>query len=204
MGLFLSVLLVLTFLTSCSESSFVNLAVFIENFNSLEDEEILDFPDFTVSTGSGGETVYTRSFEKDGHTVLLRLTADDDKKITACRVVIPKRDKTGKKLKQSDERQKFFAQTAEKTICAFTLFDDEKSKQIISSFDLSNSKTLKNEGEITKEEEGFYFIYLSNSLCSEFIIKNIWLCEIESTLKPESKGGFIEGTGIRTDTVPLE
>ena len=56
--------------------------------------------------------------------------------------------------------------------------------------------------EKTGESGSFYFIYRSNRLASEIVIKNKWLSPVETTKKPENKEPFAEMTETRSNTVP--
>ena len=200
-GRIFAVFAILSLLCSCSQSEFINLSVFIENYNAYSENTKLDFPDFTVSTGSAGETVYTCIIKEQEEEVLLRLISDEDGKISQCRIVVPKCDETGNKLSQSETRHKFFVSAAQRVICAYTFLSKEESQKISDEFGLSLSKTLINEGELTKTQGSFHFVYLSNARCSEFVIYNKWLHEIESTQKPESKSAYADSTNVRTETV---
>lgn len=189
-------------LTACTQSEFINLAQFIENFNAFKSDDSIDFTDFSVSTGSGGESVYTYEPKDCEEKIIVRLVADDDLKISSCRVVLAKSDHTGQKLAYNKELHRVFYELCKRTVCAFTFCSGQESEALIEAFSLSLKQTLTKEGELTRQQGDYYYTYLSNSLCSEFIISNKWLCEMETTLKPESKNAFLNSTSVRTETVP--
>ena len=66
----------------------------------------------------------------------------------------------------------------------------------------SSVADLKEETEKTAELQEYYFIYYSNSLVSEIIIRNNKLKQTETTKKPENKEPFAKMTETRKNTVP--
>jgi len=190
-------------LCGCTQSEFVNLGVFIENYCSNQDSQPLDYTSFAITSDSDG-TIYNCFFEGTNPLVALRLFSDDSKNISECHVILPKLDEKGNKLNLTDEAIALFVDTAVNTTCAFTFCSLDEARQLVSEFTLDKKDTYLREGELTKEKGSFYYVYVSNPLASEFIIYNKWLHEIESTKKPESRAAYNDTTKIRDETVRLE
>ncbi|MCM1544391.1 MAG: hypothetical protein NC110_03745 [Ruminococcus sp.] len=189
-------------LCACTKSEFMQLSAFIENYNRHQTEQPLGFTDLLATTNSG-QTFYNCFFSCGKNSVALRIIEDENKKIEQCRVILPKLDEKGKPLTLTDDMISLFCKTAANTLAAFTLCTSEQAQAVINEFALTKPETFSAQGELTKQSGSFYYVYLSNSLVSEFIIYNKWLHEIESTNKPVSKVAYADTTKIRDETVPL-
>lgn len=190
-------------LCACSQSEFLELGGFIENYNREQAEQPLNFTDLLVSSNNG-QTEYNCFFPCGESGVTVRIFANENKKIEQCRIIVPKLNEKGQALNLTDEVLSLFAMTVKNTLGAYTFCTAEQAQSIVDEFMLNCKETYKNQGELTKEKGSFYFVYLSNSLVSEFVIYNKWLHEIESTNKPVSKVAYADTTKVREETVPLQ
>ncbi|MCM1392063.1 MAG: hypothetical protein NC185_04730 [Ruminococcus sp.] len=190
-------------LCACTQSEFIELDTFIESYNKYQTEQPLNFTDLMITT-DGEQTIYNCFFPCETTSVTVRIIAHENKKIEQCRIIIPKLDEKGKQLNLTDEMLSLFVKTTENTICAFTSCMHDEAAELVGEFTLNESETFSNQGELTKIKGSFYYVYLSNTLVSEFIIYNKWLHEIESTSKPVSKIAYADTTKVREETIPLQ
>lgn len=194
-SLILCLVIILSF-GACVQSEYIDLSVFVERFNKQSPTKI-SYGDFYIE-GNSNEKRWYLPLEN----VSLRLFGGNDNKLSECRVILTKMDKTGKRLNLSDDDYKAFFNNAVYTICAFTEMSNEEATALLNEFTLNKKESFEKEGELTKSCGDYYFVYLSTPLESELLIYNKWLHEIESTLKPESKIPFDMTTATRSETVP--
>ena len=200
-GLILIIPLILS-LCACNQSEFVDLGAFVENFCARQTEQTLDLTDFKASSNGDG-TIFNCFFPCGDSAVTARLFANPDQKIEQCRIIVPKLDENGNETDLGDEILALFLQTARNSVCGLTFCSQEEASRLTDEFRLSDRRVFSEQGELTKEKGDFYYVYLSNSLLSEFIIYNKRLHEIPSTKKPESKAAYGNTANIREETVPL-
>ncbi len=199
----ISVLLSLICLNACVKSEFVNLSSFIYNFNFETDFITLSFSDFYYNQGESTCT-YTAYFsEAQGEYVSLKIIENFDYEIQECYITICKIDNEGETISISQSTQALFENIVCKTIEAFTLKDNDFANTIAAEFMLGLSSTYTDEGELSKQDGNFYYLYLSNSITNEFAIYNTWLSPQEEYEKPVSSPAYDSTTDIREGTVAL-
>lgn len=198
----LAFVLILT-LSSCSESEFSNPDVFITRYNNITENTPLSFSDFyTTQEGSAG-SVKECAVTDGSSKAVIRLFCSEDKRIYRCKVVILTCDENLKKIKLTNEDKAFFTSVCTDVYIALSKLERTAAgEQIDELFAQGGAFDAKSERNITYKS--FVLSLLQNDLCCECVITNKWLCEIESTVKPESKRGFGDSTSIRTETVPLK
>ncbi len=173
--------LVLTVLLSaCSKSEFMDLGSFIYNYNSVSQQDI-DFTDFFF------EKAEKRELKLINGSVLLTLKEASDGKIEQCRVMLTKVTQNGEVNENLSADCISFRNILKSTIEAFCGFDETTAEALIREFGLESEGAFLKEGELTKKQGSFYFVYYSTSLTSQMMIYNTYLTEIEQTEKPVSK-----------------
>lgn len=188
------VLILISLLTACSKSSFMDLSVFIYNFNNASQQKIA-FTDVTFETLDG-----ITEYQVFVDSLLICLTADESNKIFKVKLFMLKSEDETKNITQENAND--FTETLKNVIMSFCSYTEEQAKLLIQEFSLDKNDTLRLNGELSKDTDMFKFVYFSNELANEMIIYNTALKEVESTKKPESRPYFAEVTSIRTETVP--
>lgn len=195
------ILMVFSLLSACSSENFMDLSVFIRCFDY---EEELTAEDFIGQKDENGNYIFYTFFEEEESTVMLKLICNSENKIDEVRIYLPKTDENAKEKAVTTEDISLFTEVTASAIKAFTYYSDEDAESILKEMCLYEKNSYKNEGELTKEKDNFYFIYLSSYLGSEVMIYNTYLKKVDPTEKPESKPMFGDTTNIRTETVALE
>ncbi|MGN1418808.1 MAG: hypothetical protein ACI4W6_05725 [Acutalibacteraceae bacterium] len=195
-ALILSVILILLS-AGCTQSEQINLGDFIERFNTKSSLDEIGFVDFYVLSQNSTEQIYNCAFQSEANEILLRLFENSNGKIKKCSVIFPKSDENGNSITISSSENELFKTVCTQTASAFSNSSKEEAQQII-------TELLKNDGktEVVKDSGSFHYVLLEDTLCKRLMIQNKWLCEIETTLKPESKSAFWQETSVRTETVP--
>lgn len=185
-------------LSACRNTDFVNLSSFIDHYNTLcEEESQLDYSSFIVDQNENKQIA--SFFPYGSYKITVRLENDEFKQIGEARIVLRKTDKNANRIELSDEDLKNYLEVCNKTVFAFSNCEiNEVPKAILPS----SVADLKEETEKTAELQEYYFIYYSNSLVSEIIIRNNKLKQTETTKKPENKEPFAKMTETRKNTVP--
>ena len=185
-------------LTACVGGEFIGLSIFIERWNSCS-ENSLDYSDFVIEQG---ESENSYSIISDGTAI--KLTADENENLKQCKIIITKKDEEGKDKSILQETSNDFFELCKKSVMAYCGFDETATIALLNEFTLNDLNSLISEGELSKNQNEYNFVYYSTQIASEFIITNTLLVEIESTLKPESKIAFADTTHTRVETVPHE
>ncbi len=185
-------------LSACRNTDFVNLSSFIDNYNTVsEQENKIDFSSFVVDENENKQTV---SFFPDGtDKMAVRLENDEFRQIGEARIVLRKADKNADRIELSEDDRNSFFNVCNKTAYAFS---NGEITEIPAQIFPASVPDLFKESEKTKETGDYYFIYYSNSLVSEVIIRNNKLKQTETTNKPENKAPFAQMTQTRENTVP--
>lgn len=185
-------------LSACRNTDFVNLSSFIDYYNTLcEEESQLDFSSFIVDQKDNKQTA--SFFPYGSYKITVRLENDEFKQIEETRIVLRKTDKNANRIVLTQEDLKNYLEACNKTVFAFSNCEiTEVPKAVLPS----SVSALAEETEKTAESQEYYFIYYSNSLVSEIIIRNNKLKQTETTKKPENKEPFAQMTETRKNTVP--
>ncbi len=173
-------LLLMLLLAGCSKSEFMDLGGFIYNYNSVSQKDI-DFADFFFQKAE------MRELKLIDGSVLLTLKEASDGKIEQCRVMLTKVTQDGKSIENLSDDCINFLSILKSSIEAFCGFDETAAETLISEFGLESESDFLKEGELTKRQSSFYFVYYSTSITSQMMIYNTYLTEIEQTEKPVSK-----------------
>ena len=105
------------------------------------------------------------------------------------------------KTKSPDNIQiELFREILNNVLKAYCNYDDNKIKDIITSFKLDDYQTYIKQGELTLKKENFYFVYYSTELISQVKIYNTYLHKIEPTEKPVSKPYYGEDFIVKEKT----
>lgn len=192
--IFLLALFMIIAFYGCTAKDNMNLAIFIENYNALSDTEI----DFTSFTGRNREDCTEYSFFiSEGNNKVFVTLSEIDKEITECRVTLLKNDSSLNIQKADKVITDLFIKAVRNVAFSFAGLNETEFENTIykalSDFDVE---------ENTSKYKNYNLIYVSNDLCSEFIIRNKWFYEEETTVKPENINSFLNTAPVRTETVP--
>ncbi len=158
----------------------MDLGGFIYNYNSVAQKDI-DLADFFFQKAE------TRELKLIDGSVLLTLKEASDGKIEQCRVMLTKVTQDGKNSENLSADCINFLSILKSSIEAFCGFDETTAETLIGEFCLESESDFLKEGELTKRQGSFYFVYYSTSITSQMMIYNTYLTEIEQTEKPISK-----------------
>lgn len=197
---FAAIITAFSLLTACSSERFMDLSVFTRLFSYKE----LTVEDFYVEEDEKGNNIFYTFFDSENSTVLLKLLCNSQNKIDEVRIYLPKTDENGNEKTVTTEDIILFTDVVSASLSTFTYYSKEQTENILKEMCLYDKKSYSDEGELTKEKDNFYFIYLSSYLGSEIMIYNTYLKEVEQTEKPESRPLYGETTNMREETVPLE
>ena len=187
-------------LVSCTHSEYLNFASFVDNYNH---NDILDYQSFiSFYDENKGSDIFSCTIRKEKSTVLLNLITDENSRINQCSITIAKCSENADKINLNSSDINNFKSVCKNAVSAYTYKTSDDSEKLLADFDFKKAAATDS-FEQTKGEGSYYMILLSNELSCEFIIKNRWLCDIETTQKPDNKNDFVENTSIRTETVPL-
>ena len=192
--LILIFVLIFTF-NGCSESAEMNLSVFIDYYNTLSVKEI-DFTDFSGVTADNGNMEYLLSVKDNDSTILVKLIEENDE-IKECRVILSKLNNKLEKVEITEKYNDLFFRTVENVGCSFVRSTDDVLLNIFESITADPDVSEK-----TDKYKDYNFIYISNDICRELIIRNKWFFEEETTEKPENINSFLNTAPITTETAP--
>lgn len=193
-------LVLLLALCACSENGMANIVLFAERYNASGGEKLSYSLMSAVERENVTEYSFVSSFDEAGEKkVLVKAFANESKKLFECRLVISKTDGKSKVTLTEADIYRFIA-SCEKTFCAFSGFDREKSRGVISALEIRENCSSSCEKTVCEGE--YYVVFLSNEVCLEVMFRNTYLKKIEETQKPESRAVYDMTTNIRTETVP--
>ncbi|MBQ7294690.1 MAG: hypothetical protein IJW86_00685 [Clostridia bacterium] len=173
-------LILIIMLTACSKSQFMDLSGFVASYNEVADSDI-DLTDFIFIQQE------SREFKLINGNVLLTLKEAPDGKIMECRVMMTKLNEKGEQSENISADSKKFLSILKNTLQTFCSFDRYAADAIIGEFSLGELSSFLKEGELTKQQGNFYFVYYSTPLVCQVTVYNTYLSEIEPTEKPVSK-----------------
>lgn len=178
---------------SCGKSEFMNLYAFTENYNEVSESKI-NLTDFYFQNPQNFS--YTAVLGSSDNEVLLTLKSEKSDIIEEIEVSVVK-----SKTKSPDNIQiELFREILNNVLKAYCNYDDNKIKDIITSFKLDDYQTFIKQGELTLKKENFYFVYYSTELISQVKIYNTYLHKIEPTEKPVSKPYYGEDFIVKEKT----
>ena len=178
---------------SCGKSEFMNLYAFTENYNEVSESKI-NLTDFYFQNPRNFS--YTAVLGSSDNEVLLTLKSEKSDIIEEIEVSVVK-----SKTKSPDNIQiELFREILNNVLKAYCNYDDNKIKDIITSFKLDDYQTYIKQGELTLKKENFYFVYYSTELISQVKIYNTYLHKIEPTEKPVSKPYYGEDFIVKEKT----
>lgn len=178
---------------SCGKSEFMNLYAFTENYNEVSESKI-NLTDFYFQNPQNFS--YTAVLGSSDNEVLLTLKSEKSDIIEEIEVSVVK-----SKTKSPDNIQiELFMEILNNVLKAYCNYDDNKIKDIITSFKLDDYQTYIKQGELTLKKENFYFVYYSTELISQLKIYNTYLHKIEPTEKPVSKPYYGEDFIVKEKT----
>lgn len=182
----LACLTLIIILSACSRSQLMDLSGFIYEYNKVGKDNI-DFIDFSFEKGEN------REFKLIYDNLLLSLKEDDEGKICQCTVMLTKLTEKGEQRENLDRDTAEFLSMLKSVVQAYCSYDENSSERLIKEFSLDKGDTYLKQGELTKTQDNFYFVYYSTELSSAMTVYNTYLCEIEPTQKPVSKPAYGEG-----------
>lgn len=189
------ILLFIFTLSGCSENTEMNLSVFIDYYNFLSENKI-DYTDFSFNTSETGDVEYFFTVKDNTNLILVKLI-EEFGEIKECRVIMSKLNENAEIIEITEKHRNLFSSTAKKAGCSFARCSDDEIIHIITQITSEPDATEK-----TEKFKDYNLIYISNDICSEFIIKDKWFFEEETTEKPENINSFLNTAPVRTETVP--
>lgn len=182
-------LMLVIILSACSSGEFMDLSGFIYQYNKVSSDKI-DFCDFSF------EKDENRDFKLIHNNLLLSLKESDDGKICQCSLMVTKLSETGEKSESINKDTGEFLSMLKSVVRSYCSYDENSTQKLMEEFSLDKSDTYLKQGELTKKQGNFYFVYYSTELSSTMTIYNTYLREIEPTKKPVSKPNYGESIGI--------
>lgn len=178
---FLLTISVLISFTGCSPTGYSNILLFTDRLSFVRNEKI-SLESYNIS-----EDKYSLII-KNGETDIL-ITAKENKngKLKSVGVTLLKIDENGNAKHITDEAASAYKECAMQIIYAFTLFDEEKSREAAEKILPLKSKDLLRTGELTADRDNYHFVYYSNKLCCRFTVTDTYLEKTEITEKPVSR-----------------
>ena len=170
---------VIVTLTACSSGRFMDLSGFVYNYNKVSAQSV-ELTDFFMYYEDKNDF----SLLKDN--ILLTVCHNAGGSIEQCRIMMLKKDENGNTADISTDA-KSFAAMFKNTLQSYCGFDLTTAEKITEEFSLSDLQTYLKEGELTKTQDRFYFVFYSDSLACQMSIYDTYLKEIESTKKPSVK-----------------
>lgn len=167
----------------------MDLSGFIYGYNKVSDNKI-DFCDFSF------EKAESRDFRLTKGNVLLSLKEGEDGKICECSLYLIKLNEKGKDSETIAYDSSEFISMLRSTLQAYCGYDANTADTLIEEFSLNKSDTFLKQGELTKTQDNFYFVFYSTKLTSSMSVCNKYLQEIEPTQKPVSKPAYGEDVAI--------
>ena len=167
--------------TGCSPSGYCNILLFNDRLSEISGER-LSVEDYTLKDG-----IFRLIAENEGTRLLITCEENESLQIKKVGVTISKLDENAAEKAPDSNALAFYRQKVAESIYAFTLFDEEKSREIAEKILPLKSEELLREGELTMEAENFHFVYYSNKLCCRFTVTDTYLEKTEETQKPVSK-----------------
>ncbi len=172
-------LVLVIMLGGCTKSQFMDLSGFVYNYNEVSDDSI-SITDFIYRKDE------VREYKLTDGNILITLREAPDGKIGQCRIMLLKLGEDGEISKSlSSDGEIFYDQTI-KVIQAFCHYDRYSAEKLAGEFSLSKDADFLIEGELTKKQDSFYFVYYSTALVSQIMIYNTYLAETEITKKPRT------------------
>ncbi len=155
----------------------MDLSGFVYNYNEVSAAKT-ELTEFFFEDGE------IREFKLIKDNILLTLKEGPDGKISECRVMMTKLNENGEESKNVSIDSKNFLYILKNTLRAFCGYDENSAEAIIDEFSLNEPGNLMKEGELTKKQGNFYFVYYSTQLVCQMMVYNTYLTEIEPTEKP--------------------
>ena len=177
-------LLVLFFagiLSACVPTEHMNILLFTDELSAVSETGI-ELSDYTVCDGE-----YELLFENEGFFALLTATENEKGEIKKVRLTFSKTDEKGNITAPTPLQAEYFRQKACQMLSAFTLFEEEKSRELTEKILPLKSEDFLKAGELTMEADNFHLVYYSNKICCQFTVTNTFLKKTEITEKPVSR-----------------
>lgn len=176
-------LLLTSLLCACAPVGQMNILLFTDNLNSINKDEAVSLSNYTLKDGCY-KLLFTN---EEGCKVLLTLEENEKGEIKKIRLTLSKTDENGKPITLTDKQTEFYIRKVRQALSAFTLFEEEKCKEITEKILPLKSGDFSKTGELTMETENFHLVYYSNKICCQFSAANTFLEKTEATEKPVSK-----------------
>lgn len=166
-------------LSGCTKSRFMDLSGFVYNYKEEAGCEI-SITDFIFREQTPTE------YKLIKENILISLKEAPDGKICECRVMLLKRGEDGEVSRSLlSDSEKFIGEVIN-IFQAYCAYDRHSAKALAGEFSLVKGADLMREGELTKQQDKFYFVYYSTVLVSQVTVYDTYLTEIETTKKPKT------------------
>ena len=181
-------------LVSCGRNEFLSLYAFIDSFNKVSVQHISESDLYFENPKSNH---YTAILGNPQEEIALEFICKDQVNIDEIRISLAKNSTV-----PTQEHTKNFLEIFKSTAYIFCGYDENKTNEIISAFNLNTNDTFLKEGELTLKIDNFYFVYYSTKIISQVMIYNTFLHKIEETEKPVSKPYYAEDFILKDKETP--
>ncbi len=172
-------LILIIMLSGCTKSQFMDLSGFIHNYNEVTNGNTA-ITDFIYRKDENSEYKLIKG------NILITLKEASDGKICECRVMMLKLDEKGQRSNSLlSDGEAFYAEIIN-VIEAFCHYDGYSAEKLAGEFALGKNADFLKEGELTKKQDNFYFVYYSTPLVCQMMIYDTYLTKIETTKKPKT------------------
>ena len=177
----LSAVLLSFTMNGCTPTGYSNLLLFTDRLNDISEEKI-SLESYVLYEGS-----YSLIVEKNAAKVLITADENENGDLVKIGVTVSKLDESGKEKKISASEGELYRKKVSEVIYAFTLFNEDKSRELTEKILPLKDEDLLRTGELTLETENYRLVYYSNKLCCRFTVTDTYLEKIEVTEKPVSR-----------------
>ena len=165
--------------SGCSPTGYCNILLFTDRLCEISGENI-SLESYSISNGS-----FRLVAAKDSARVLITCTENENAELKRVAVTLSKVDE-GLNVSAPDGNSiSLYRQKVKEAIYAFTLFDEEKSRELAEKILPLKSDDFLREGELTLDIDNFHLVYYSNKLCCRFTVTDTFLEKTQVTQKPE-------------------
>lgn len=178
LSLFLTMLMCFSF-TGCYKGEEVNLLLFTDNLNDIDDRKEISLSDYFIDDGC-----YKLIIQEDT-PLLVTLQEDENKVIKKIRLTVIKADDKGNIIALTDSDASAFLRQATDILEAFTMYEKQECETLLKDLIPKNASDFSKTGELVTTKDNFHLVYYSNKICSQFFVTNTYYEKIESTTKPD-------------------
>ena len=172
-------LILIIMLSGCTKSRFMDLSGFVHNYNKVTGEK-------TAITDFIFREEEITEYKLIKNNILITLKEAPDGKICECRVMLLKKGEDGEVSRSLAADSESFVDEVINTLQAYCAYGRYSAEALAGEFSIRRDADFMQEGELTKKQDKFYFVYYSTALVSQIMVYDTYLTEIETTRKPKT------------------